>query len=65
MRRLSEEMFLRALSRRGIPRYLDRRELRVKPKIFTMWSCIGIEVLKKKIWDLSLLISIPEASQKF
>jgi hypothetical protein len=44
--------------------YLDGRELRLKPKITVMWSWIDIKVLKKKIWDFSSLISIPEASQK-
>jgi hypothetical protein len=32
----SQELFRRALSMRGMPRYLDGRELRVKPRRFVM-----------------------------
>jgi hypothetical protein len=35
-RRPSQELFLRAFSMRGIPRYLDGRELQVKPKRVVM-----------------------------
>jgi hypothetical protein len=36
-RRCSQEEFQRALSIRGMPRYLDGRELLLKPKIFEIW----------------------------
>ena len=63
-RRCSQEEFLRALSIKGMPRYLDGRELLLKPSIVEMWCWIGGGVLKKKIRDFSLLHSSPEASKK-
>jgi hypothetical protein len=36
-RSCSQEEFLRALSIRGMPRYLDGRELQLKPKISETW----------------------------
>jgi len=35
-RRFSQEEFRRALSIKGMPRYLDRRELLLKPRISEM-----------------------------
>ena len=64
VRRCSQEEFLRALSIKGKPRYLDGRELLVKPRRSEIFLWIGGGVLKKKIWDLSLLQSSPEASEK-
>jgi hypothetical protein len=36
-RRCFHELFLREFSSKGIPRYLDERELRVKPRISKIW----------------------------
>jgi hypothetical protein len=36
-RRFSHELLLRELSKKGIQRYLDGRELQMKPKISEMW----------------------------
>ena len=63
-RRYSHEELRRGLSIRGMPRYLDGRELLLKPRISVMWRWIGGGVLKKKIWDFSLLHSRPEAAAK-
>ena len=64
VRRCSQEEFLRALSINGKPSYLDGRELLVKPRRSKMCLWIGGGILKKKIWDFSLLHSSPEASKK-
>ena len=39
-KRCSQEEFQRALSIKGMPRYLDRRELLLKPRISEMWRWI-------------------------
>jgi hypothetical protein len=63
-KRCSHEEFQSALSISGMPRYLDGRELLLKSRMSEMWRWIGRGVLKKKTWDLSLLQSRPEASEK-
>jgi hypothetical protein len=63
-KRCSHEEFWSALSIRGMPRYLDGRELRLKPRRPEIWHWTGMGVLKKKIWDFSLLQSSPEAFEK-
>jgi hypothetical protein len=52
-RRSSQETFLTTFSRSNTPKYLDERELSLKPKILKMLNWIEIKVLKKKICDLS------------
>ena len=63
-KRCSHEEFQRALSIKGMPRYLDGRELLLKPRRPEIWCWTGGGVLKKKILDLFLLQSRPEASEK-
>jgi hypothetical protein len=63
-KRCSQEEFRRALSIKGMPRYLEGRELLLKPKIPEIWRWIRGGVLKKKIWDLSLFQSRHEAYEK-
>jgi hypothetical protein len=63
-RRLSHEMDLVGAPVRGMPRYLDERELLGMPRILEMcnWTIVG--VLKKKILDLSRFRVMPEALVK-
>jgi hypothetical protein len=57
-------MFRRDLLIRGMSRYLDRRELHVKPMILIIWSWTRMGVLKNKNWDVFVLMSIPEIVHK-
>ena len=59
-----QEECLRVEEMRGSPRYLEGREPMTKPKILAMFIWVITGVLKKKIWDLSLLIEVIEASKK-
>ena len=54
----------REFSMRLIPRYLDDRLLHWKPIIMEMWSWTEGAVLRKIIWDLAILVSIPRAKVK-
>jgi hypothetical protein len=49
---------------RGMPRYLDGRELLGMPRILEMCSWTVVGVLKKKSLDLSRFRVMPEASVK-
>jgi len=49
---------------RGMPRYLDRRELLGMPSILEMCNWTAVGVLKKKILDLSRFRVMPKASVK-
>jgi len=59
-----QEEFLMVESIMGAPRNLVGRELFWKPRIWVILCWVRKGVLKKKIWDLILLISMPEASPK-
>jgi hypothetical protein len=63
-RRLSQEMDLVGTPVRGMPRYLDGRELLGMLRILEMCSWTGIRVLKKKSLDFSRFRVMPEASVK-
>jgi hypothetical protein len=60
----SHEGLWRALERRGPPKYLFGREEGLKPSRVAKSHLIGRGVLKKKTWDFSLLITVPEARLK-
>ena len=60
----SQNLFLRRVSERGIPRYLMGRVPILKPRILARQVLTFPCVLKKNIQDFSLLIIVPEASIK-
>lgn len=54
----------KGLRTRGIPRYFEGNDPVVNPSVLAKKACVGAGVLNKKMFDLSLLIIIPEACMK-
>jgi len=63
-RRSCQEECLRIESIRGAPRYLEGRVAMGNPKIRATTVLTTGRVWKKKIYDLELLMPVPEASKK-
>jgi hypothetical protein len=52
------------LSMRGMPKYLEGRELQVKSRIQVRWIWMALGVLKKKICDFLELMEVLEVALK-
>ena len=55
---------MRAEAIRGAPKYLEGKDTMEKPKMHAISLWVEGGVLRKKIWDLTLLMRAPVAIEK-